>query len=78
MTLNERGPVMKRNVGSIDKMLRITAGVVIIALGVYFRTWWGLVGIVPLVTGIAGTCPLYSLLGMSTCHNPEGTAAGAK
>lgn len=59
---------MNKNVGNIDKILRIVAGVVLIGLtladviGV-----WGWIGVVPLVTGLMGWCPAYSLLGIQTC-----------
>ena len=59
---------MTKNVGGIDKWLRIGAGAVILALGLFGPLgWWGLIGLVPLVTGLAGTCPLYSVLGLDTC-----------
>lgn len=59
---------MTRNVGNTDKWLRIAAGVVLLALGLFGPLgWWGLVGLVPLATGLAGTCPVYGLLGLSTC-----------
>ncbi len=57
------------NVGSADRILRIVLGLVLIALVfVGPKTPWGWVGIVPLVTGLFRTCPLYSLFGMSTCR----------
>lgn len=58
---------MKSNVGSTDKIIRIILGVVIIAAGFYFKTWFGLVGIVPLLTAFVSFCPLYSLVGINTC-----------
>lgn len=59
---------MTRNVGTIDKGLRIGAGALLLALGAFGPLgWWGLVGLIPLVTGLVGNCPLYSLLGMNTC-----------
>ncbi len=58
---------MKKNVGKTDKIIRIILGVLIGAAGIYFSTWWGLIGLIPLLTGIFGTCGLYSLFGMSTC-----------
>ncbi len=59
---------MTRNVGGVDKVLRIVAGVVLLALGLFGPLgWWGLIGLVPLATGLAGNCPLYSLLGFNTC-----------
>ncbi|WGZ95754.1 MAG: DUF2892 domain-containing protein [Candidatus Thiothrix putei] len=58
---------MTCNVGSTDKMLRIIAGLIMIALGVYYQSWWGAVGVVPLLTGLLGWCPAYLPLGISTC-----------
>ena len=57
---------MKKNVGSADKMIRIVLGVVIAALGIYFKSLWGLVAIVPLATAFMNSCPAYSLLGISS------------
>ncbi|MCC7274664.1 MAG: DUF2892 domain-containing protein [Alphaproteobacteria bacterium] len=59
---------MTRNMGTIDRALRIVAGVVLLGLGAFGPLgWWGLVGLVPLATGLLGNCPAYSLLGISTC-----------
>lgn len=59
---------MTRNVGGIDKWLRIGVGILLLALGAFGPLgWWGLVGIVPLGTALVGFCPLYTLLGMNTC-----------
>ena len=59
---------MTRNVGGIDKGLRIVAGLILLALGWFGPLgWWGLIGLVPLVTGLIGSCPAYSLLGVNTC-----------
>ena len=58
---------MKTNVGTIDRTLRILAGLVLLALAATGTVgWWGWIGVVPLLTGLAGTCPAYKLLGMST------------
>ena len=60
--------MFKVNVGGIDRILRIVLGIVLLALVVVGpRTMWGLIGVVPLFTGLFRTCPLYSLLGISTC-----------
>ncbi len=57
-----------KNVGTVDKVIRIILGLVLIALVfVGPQTPWGWIGIVPLVTGLIGFCPLYSVLGMNTC-----------
>lgn len=58
---------MKINVGKPDKIVRIILGVVIIGLGAYFRSWWGIVGLVPLLTGFMNFCPIYHILGIGTC-----------
>ena len=55
------------NVGGIDRVLRIIAGIAILAGGFMLKSWWGLIGIIPLTTGIFGFCPLYRLVGISTC-----------
>lgn len=60
---------MKCNVGKTDQALRVILAMVIAALGIYFKSWWGLMAIVPLVTGLISFCPLYKILGFSTCLN---------
>lgn len=50
---------MTNNVGSADRIIRIILGVVIIGIGYYYRSWWGLVGIIPLATATLNFCPLY-------------------
>ncbi len=60
--------MLKTNEGTIDRFLRVTLGIVLIALVfVGPKTPWGWLGIVPLATGLLGTCPLYSILGINTC-----------
>ena len=58
---------MTRNEGTIDRALRIILGLVLIALALTGKTAWGWVGVVPLLTGLVGMCPLYSILGINTC-----------
>ncbi|MGP5010613.1 YgaP family membrane protein [Psychrobacter glacincola] len=58
---------MEINIGSTERLLRIIAGVVIIGLGLYFQSWWGVIGLVPLLTALFRFCPLYKMLGMNTC-----------
>jgi hypothetical protein len=59
---------MTANVGTIDRILRIVVGLVLIAL-VFIgpKTPWGLIGLVPLLTGLVCFCPAYTLLGLNTC-----------
>lgn len=59
---------MARNEGTIDRALRVVVGLVLIVMalkGMY--TPWTWIGVVPLLTGLIGTCPAYSLLGINTC-----------
>lgn len=58
---------MKVNVGKIDKVFRIIVGLSAIIAGFYFQSWWGAIGLIPLVTALSGWCPLYSIIGISTC-----------
>jgi hypothetical protein len=60
------------NEGKVDRVLRVIVGVVLISLVfVGPKTMWGWIGLVPLVTGLVGTCPLYTLFGMQTCAMKE-------
>lgn len=60
--------MFKTNVGGFDRIARIVLGIVLIALVfVGPKTAWGWIGVVPLVTGLFSTCPLYSLIGVNTC-----------
>lgn len=64
---------MSLNMGSIDRIARVIVGLVLIAFAIPYGfpqtgwNWVGWIGVVPLVTGLFGMCPLYSLLGISTC-----------
>ncbi|GAB4131048.1 MAG: hypothetical protein Fur0015_04890 [Ignavibacteriales bacterium] len=58
---------MKENVGGFDRIFRIILGIVVLILGYVYHSWWGLIGIVPLMTGLVNRCPLYMPFGISTC-----------
>ncbi|CAA7615993.1 DUF2892 domain-containing protein [Magnetospirillum sp. UT-4] len=61
---------MSKNVGGIDRILRIVAGLVLIALAVTETVGlWGYVGVVPLLTGAIGWCPAYLPFGIKTCKS---------
>lgn len=57
---------LKPNMGGIDKGVRIIAGVAALALGYYYQSAWGLIGLVPLATISVNWCPLYAPFGIST------------
>lgn len=64
---------MTTNVGSIDRALRIIVGIALIAMVfVGPQTMLGWIGLVPLLTGLAGTCPAYSIFGINTCARKPG------
>jgi len=61
---------MKENVGSVDKTIRIAGGLALLSLLFILEgnaRWWGLVGLLPLITAITGYCPGYMPFGISTC-----------
>ena len=65
---------MKANVGGADKVLRIVGGLVLLSLILILEgnaRWWGLVGLIPLATGLFNFCPLYTLIGVNTCPVKE-------
>ncbi len=68
--------LLAKNEGAVDRALRVLVGVGVISLVfVGPQTPWGWLGLVPLLTGLLGTCPLYTLLGMRTCPVTSGKAA---
>jgi hypothetical protein len=66
---------MQVNVGKADRFVRVVAGLVILSLFFFLEggeRYWGLIGLLPLATGLFRFCPAYSILGISTC--PTGKA----
>ena len=57
---------MNANVGGLDRGFRIALGLLVIAVGIYYRSWWGALGAVPLLTGVFSWCPVYLPFGTST------------
>lgn len=63
---------MKINVGTVDRVLRIVVGLVLIGLAASGKVGvWGWIGLVPLLTGVFRFCPAYTLLGMNTCPTKD-------
>ena len=70
---------MKKNVGGIDRILRIVAGLVLIALAAAGQIGaWGWLGIVVLATGVFSFCGAYTLIGVNTCPMKEEANPGAQ
>lgn len=64
----QEGADMKSNAGSLDRGLRIAAGLALVVLAATGTVGvWGWIGVVPLATGLLGWCPAYTLLGINTC-----------
>ena len=62
---------MKRNLGTLDRVIRIVIGVALIAAAATGQIgWWGWLGAIPLLTGLFNFCPAYTLLGIKTCKLP--------
>ena len=59
---------MTCNVGGTDRLFRIVGGLIVIAWGIYARTWLGLIGLVPLLTGLFRYCPLYGPLKINSAR----------
>ena len=57
---------MDVNMGSVDRGIRAVAGLAIIAIGVAYKSWWGVIGLLPLATALVGRCPGYLPFGIST------------
>ena len=55
---------MKANVGGADRIFRIVGGLVVIAAGYYFKSWWGVVGVPLVLTGLIRWCPVYLPFGL--------------
>lgn len=63
---------MQANVGTVDRVIRIVVGLVLIGLAATGRIGvWGWIGVVPLITGLVRFCPAYGILGLKTCAAPK-------
>ncbi len=61
--------ILPKNEHTVERVLRVVVGLVLLSLVfVGPKTAWGFLGIVPLATGLLGSCPLYTLFGISTCR----------
>jgi hypothetical protein len=70
--------LLPRNEHTVDRALRVVLGLALLAIAfVGPRTPWGYLGIVPLLTGLLGSCPVYTLLGIGTCPINRKPAAGS-
>ena len=69
--------ILPGNVHWIERIFRMAFGLVLLSLiFVGPQTWWGLLGIIPIVTALVGSCPLYTLLGIKTCRQADCRTVG--
>ena len=72
MTSPQPHPNMRLNVGGFDRILRFVAGLVILGAGYYYKSWWGLLGLGPLLSAVFRFCPAYLPFGLSSSRaKPE-------
>jgi hypothetical protein len=65
-----------RNVGGLDQLMRLGIGTSMVTMWIFGPLgWWGILGCLPLVTGITRVCPIYPLFGINTCKAPPPPAA---
>jgi hypothetical protein len=60
---------MHSNIGTTDKIIRLLVGLAILVMGIALKSWWGVIGIVPVLTAFVGICPAYLPFGISTCRS---------
>lgn len=66
---------MQVNVGTVDRVIRIAVGLLLIGLAATGHIGvWGWIGVVPLITGLVRFCPAYGILGLKTCSTPKSDA----
>jgi hypothetical protein len=62
---------MKKNMGSVDRIIRVIIGLAIIVIGIIYQSWWGLIGLIPLLTALSARCPAYMPFKISTMKKKE-------
>ena len=58
--------ILKKNVGYVDSIIRVIVGAMIVGIGLYFDSWWGFLGLIPVFSGVVSFCPVYRMLNMDT------------
>ncbi|PKD44930.1 YgaP family membrane protein [Rhodohalobacter barkolensis] len=58
--------ILKKNVGYLDSIIRVTLGALIVGAGLYFDSFWGFLGLIPVFSGAVSFCPVYRLLNIET------------
>lgn len=63
---------MKPNIGFTDRIIRVILGVALLGAGYYFKSAWGFLGLVPILTAVVRFCPAYLPFGLNTCRPKRG------
>lgn len=63
---------MKPNIGFTDRIIRVVLGVALLGAGYYFKSAWGFLGLVPILTAVVRFCPAYLPFGLNTCRPKRG------
>ena len=66
--------ILKKNVGYMDSIIRVVLGTLIIAAGLFYDSYWGFIGLIPVITGSLSFCPVYRLFKLETT-NPNAERA---
>ncbi|MBE9914788.1 MULTISPECIES: YgaP family membrane protein [Paenibacillus] len=61
-------PPLNCNVGKTEQAIRISIGATIVLAGLYYKSWWGLIGLAPIITGATRYCPANAILGLQNCN----------
>ena len=62
---------MKQNIGSLDRLIRMLVGLIIIGAGSFHESWWGAIGLLPITTALFRTCVIYRILKVDTLDKQE-------
>ncbi len=62
---------MNKNIGKLDRNIRIVIGILIIVLGLVYNSWLGVIGVIPIITALINWCPLYCPLKINTCSKEK-------
>jgi len=66
MSIFKGGEYMRKNMGNADRILRAILGIIVIIIGIYYQSWWGALGMIPLLTATISWCPIYVPFKLST------------
>ena len=66
-----------KNVGTIDRIIRTMIGLAAFGAGIYFKSWWGALGVIPIATAVLSRCGVYSVFGLNTCQAEQCAATQA-